>query len=552
MAVSAARIARRRIGNAIFMGGCVLVTVVALAALAAILWSLASQGLGGLNLAVFTKSTPAPGSPGGLSNAIVGSMMLGLEAMAIAVVVGILAGTWLAEYAGDSRYGSLVRFLNDVLLSAPSILVGLFVYELLVAPVGGFSGLAGGVALALIAAPVITRTTEDTLRLQATSLRESGVAVGAPLWRVIASVLWRSGAPGIITGALLAFARISGETAPLLFTALNNQFFSLDMTKPMANLPVVIFQFALSAYDDWRRLAWAGRADHRRFGAGHHYPRPDPRGGAEAPMNSAAPDSFDTSIAAIEAGKVKLSIEGLDFHYGKTRALKNVSMQVPANAVTALIGPSGCGKSTLLRALNRMYALYPGQTASGRIMLDGEDILRPGVDLSMLRARVGMVFQKPTPFPMSIFDNVAFGVRLYEPLSKAQMAERVEDSLRRAALWDEVKDKLSASGLGLSGGQQQRLCVARCIAVRPEILLLDEPTSALDPISSARLEETVTQLKADYTIVIVTHNLGQAARLSNYTGFMYLGELVEFGPTEAMFTKPNTGRASDYITGRFG
>jgi phosphate transport system permease protein len=258
MAVSSARIARRRVGNALFVGGCILVTVLALAALAAILWSLASQGVAGLNLAVFTKSTPAPGSPGGLSNAIVGSIMMGLLAMAIAVAVGILAGTWLAEYAGDSRYGSAVRFLNDVLLSAPSILVGLFVYEILVAPFGGFSGIAGGVALALLAAPVITRTTEDVLKLQATSLRESGVALGTPVWRVIGKILWRSGASGIITGALLAFARISGETAPLLFTALNNQFFSLDMTKPMANLPVVIFQFALSAYDDWRRLAWAG------------------------------------------------------------------------------------------------------------------------------------------------------------------------------------------------------------------------------------------------------------------------------------------------------
>jgi phosphate transport system ATP-binding protein len=266
----------------------------------------------------------------------------------------------------------------------------------------------------------------------------------------------------------------------------------------------------------------------------------------------AKPEPPETSIASIEASRVKLSVEDLNFYYGKTHALKNVSIPFERNAVTALIGPSGCGKSTLLRTLNRMYALYPGQKATGRIMLDGEDILRSGVNLSMLRARIGMVFQKPTPFPMSIFDNVAFGVRLYEPLGKAEMADRVEDSLRRAALWDEVKDKLATSGLGLSGGQQQRLCVARCIAVKPEILLLDEPTSALDPISSAKLEETVTQLRSDYTIVIVTHNLGQAARLSRHTGFMYLGELVEFGQTAGMFTKPVTSRASDYITGRFG
>ena len=265
-----------------------------------------------------------------------------------------------------------------------------------------------------------------------------------------------------------------------------------------------------------------------------------------------SPHARDVSIAKIDPSRVKLDVRNLDFYYGKVHALKSVSIPFEANAVTALIGPSGCGKSTLLRALNRMYALYPGQKATGEIMLEDEDILRQGVNLSRLRARIGMVFQKPTPFPMSIHDNVAFGVRLYETLGKTEMAERVEESLRRAALWDEVKDKLHTSGLGLSGGQQQRLCVARCIAVKPDILLLDEPTSALDPISSAKLEETITQLKADYTIVIVTHNLGQAARVSKHTGFMYLGELVEFGETAEMFTNPVTARGSDYITGRFG
>jgi phosphate transport system ATP-binding protein len=264
------------------------------------------------------------------------------------------------------------------------------------------------------------------------------------------------------------------------------------------------------------------------------------------------PSGADTSILAIDPKLIKLDIQNLDFFYGKSRALKGVSMSVAYQSVTAMIGPSGCGKSTLLRTLNRMYGLYPGHRATGKILFDGEDILRPGVNLSFLRARIGMVFQKPTPFPMSIHDNVAFGVRLYESLSRSEMSDRIEESLRRAALWDEVKDKLNTSGLGLSGGQQQRLCVARCIAVKPEVLLLDEPTSALDPISSARLEETITQLKSDYTIVIVTHNLGQAARLSDYTAFMYLGELVEFGETGSMFTNPVTNRASDYITGRFG
>jgi len=258
MRAPAIRLARRRAADVAFKGFCVVVTVVALAALTAILWSLLSQGLGGLDLDVFTRSTPAPGSKGGLANAIVGSVMMCALAMVLALAVGVLAGTWLAEYAGRSAYGAVVRFLNDMLLSAPSILVGLFVYEVLVAPFHGFSGFAGAVALALLAVPVIVRTTEDVLSLQAATLREAGVALGAPYSFVVRQILWRSARSGLLTGALLAFARISGETAPLLFTALNNQFFSLNLTHPTANLPVVIFNFALSAYDDWRRLAWAG------------------------------------------------------------------------------------------------------------------------------------------------------------------------------------------------------------------------------------------------------------------------------------------------------
>jgi phosphate transport system permease protein len=248
----------RRISQALFLAFCWAATGVALIALAAILWSLFRQGIAGLNLDVFTKSTPAPGSQGGLLNAILGSIMMCGVAMAGAATVGALAGTWLSEFAKQSAYGKLVRFVNDVLLSAPSILVGLFIYELLVKPAKGFSGYAGAAALALLAIPVIVRTTEDVLRLQPTALREASIALGAPVWRTILAVIWKSAQGGMLTGALLAFARISGETAPLLFTALNNQFLSLDLTKPTANLPVVIFQFALSAYDDWRRLAWAG------------------------------------------------------------------------------------------------------------------------------------------------------------------------------------------------------------------------------------------------------------------------------------------------------
>jgi phosphate transport system ATP-binding protein len=248
----------------------------------------------------------------------------------------------------------------------------------------------------------------------------------------------------------------------------------------------------------------------------------------------------------------KMVIKNLNFYYGNYRALNDINLSIAEKMVTAFIGPSGCGKSTLLRTFNRMYQLYPKQKATGEIMLDGANILDAKQDLNMLRAKIGMVFQKPTPFPMSIFDNVAFGVRLYERKSRQELEEIVEGALRRAALWDEVKDKLKASGLSLSGGQQQRLCVARGIAVHPEVLLLDEPASALDPISTAKLEETIGQLKSDLTIVIVTHNLGQAGRISDNTGFMYLGRMIEFAPTADMFMKPAAQQTQDYISGRFG
>jgi phosphate transport system ATP-binding protein len=248
----------------------------------------------------------------------------------------------------------------------------------------------------------------------------------------------------------------------------------------------------------------------------------------------------------------KMSIRELDFFYGRFQALKDVTLDVAERRVTAFIGPSGCGKSTLLRTLNRMYSLYPGQRAVGEIVFNGENILGSGVDLNMLRAKVGMVFQKPTPFPMSIYDNIAFGVRLYESLSPRQMDERVEWALTRAAMWDEAKDKLKQSGMALSGGQQQRLCIARAVAVKPEVLLLDEPTSALDPISTAKIEELISELKQEYTIAIVTHNMQQAARISDYTAYMYLGELIEFGETDEIFLKPRRRETEDYITGRFG
>jgi phosphate transport system ATP-binding protein len=261
---------------------------------------------------------------------------------------------------------------------------------------------------------------------------------------------------------------------------------------------------------------------------------------------------MDAKVETTVDVQPKLSVRNLNFFYGGFRALKNISLDIPEKKVTSFIGPSGCGKSTLLRTFNRMYELYPEQRAEGEIVMDGSNLLTSKDDISLIRAKIGMVFQKPTPFPMSIYDNIAFGVKLFESLPRVEMDERVEWALRKAALWDEVKDKLSQSGAGLSGGQQQRLCIARGIAIRPEVLLLDEPCSALDPISTGKIEELIHELKADYTVVIVTHNMQQAARCSDFTAFMYLGDLIEFGRTSDVFMRPRKKDTEDYITGRFG
>jgi len=275
---------------------------------------------------------------------------------------------------------------------------------------------------------------------------------------------------------------------------------------------------------------------------------------------AAARPMIETAVRAASAEetvpvadlKPKLRIRKLDFYYGGFQALKNVTLDIAERKVTAFIGPSGCGKSTLLRTFNRMYALYPDQRAEGEILMDGENLITTKQDVSLIRARIGMVFQKPTPFPMSIYDNIAFGVRLFERLSRREMDERVESALGRAALWNEVKDKLTQSGQSLSGGQQQRLCIARGIAIKPEVLLLDEPCSSLDPISTAKVEELIHELKSDYTVVIVTHNMQQAARVSDYTAYMYLGELIEYDVTDTIFITPKKPQTEDYITGRFG
>src|SRR5215203_1345784 len=276
--------------------------------------------------------------------------------------------------------------------------------------------------------------------------------------------------------------------------------------------------------------------------------------GAMATRMAAPAPATASAVASgkLASERIKMNVRDLSFYYGKFQALKSINLQIPEKKVTAFIGPSGCGKSTLLRVFNRMYELYPEQRAEGEVNVDGENILTSREDVALLRAKIGMIFQKPTPFPMSIYDNIAFGVRLFERLSRPAMDERVEWALRKAALWNEVKDKLQQTGTSLSGGQQQRLCIARGIAVKPEIILFDEPCSALDPISTSKIEELIDEVKSDYTVAIVTHNMQQAARVSDYTAYMYLGDLIEFGETDQIFIKPARKETEDYITGRFG
>ena len=504
-------------------------------------------GLSGMAISLFTEMTPPPqAETGGLANAIFGSVVMVTLATLLGTPIGVLAGIYLAEYGRGSWLASTTRFINDILLSAPSIVIGLFIYSVVVARLGSFSGFAGILALALIVIPVVVRTTENMLALIPNALREAAYALGTPKWRVIMTVTFKAARAGVITGVLLAFARIAGETAPLLFTALSNQFWTSNLGAADGEPAGDDLQVR---HEPLRELAEAGLGR----GVPHHvgractqHPRPHllPQQSLRSPM--------DAKVEVPVGERVKLSVRNLNFYYGGFQALKNITLDIPERKVTAFIGPSGCGKSTLLRTFNRMFELYPEQRAEGEIIMDGSNLLTSKEDVSLIRAKIGMVFQKPTPFPMSIYDNVAFGVKLFESLPRVEMDERVEWALKKAALWTEVKDKLGQSGAGLSGGQQQRLCIARGIAIKPEVLLLDEPCSALDPISTGKIEELIHELKTDYTVVIVTHNMQQAARSSDFTAYMYLGDLIEFGRTQDVFMRPTKKDTEDYITGRFG
>ena len=562
-----------------------LCSLIVLVSLFSIVGHLIIHGASSLTREFLTHLPKPVGEPGGgMANAIAGSLILLGIAFVVGVPVGVGAGIFLSEYATD-RYASVVRFVTDVMNGIPSIVYGIFVYTVFVLPFKGFSAFSGGIALGMMMIPMITRTTEEFVRMVPVHLREAGLALGAPRWRVIGDIVISSSIAGIVTGIMVALARVAGETAPLLFTAFGNRFWHSSLMQPIAALPLQIFSYAISPFDDWHRQAWAGalvligivfmmnlsanyfvfRRNRFLLGKNSGKTAGNDHSERKSTRNSIASPSIPEKLEKFSLNKrinvhpqsldnlpVQISVKNLNFYYGRQQVLKDVSMNIPGRRVTALIGPSGCGISTLLRTFNRMNDLIPSSRMEGEVLIDGKNIYDKTTDVVALRQKVGMVFQKFTPFPKSIYDNVSYGLKIIGIKDKSLLNEMVEKSLRRAALWDEVKDYLGKSALALSGGQQQRLCIARALAVGPEILLMDEPCSALDPAATAKIEELIFELKDDYTIVIVTHNMQQAARVSDYTAFLFLGELVEFGSTEKMFTVPQDKRTEAYLTGKFG
>ena len=500
------------------------------------------KGVGSINIAFLTQ-TPKPvgETGGGMANAIVGSGVILAISSLIGIPLGIGSGIYLAEY-GRNRFGDLVRFTADVLNGVPSIVIGIAAYSLVVVPQKHFSALSGGLALGIMMIPTVARATEEMLLMVPNSVREAAFGLGIPKWRTTLSITLRTASAGVITGCMLAFARVAGETAPLLFTAFGNQFWNLNPNQPTAALPLQIFVYAISPFDEWHKQAWAGALILIVMIVG-----------AVAAVRLSTSRGRLKGAEALAMG-VGIEVRGLNAWYGKNQSLKSIDITVPANHVTAVIGPSGCGKSTFVRCLNRMHETIPEARAEGSVKVGEMDVYGGGSDPVEVRRRIGMVFQKPNPFPtMSIYDNVAAGLKLNGFRHRKQMDALVERSLKLAALWDEVKDNLhKKSGASLSGGQQQRLCIARALAVEPEVLLMDEPASALDPISTSKIEELIFQLKQHYTVVIVTHNMQQAARVAELTGFFLMGSLIEYDKTEKIFTTPADKRTEDYVTGRFG
>ncbi len=536
--------------------------VIAVLPLVSLLWTVLGDGLARFDAQFFSYSMRGVISEGGGAiHALVGTLEITLFAALISVPIGLLTSIYLVEY-GKGVLAKGITFFVDVMTGIPSIVAGLFAYSLfaLFLGPGARFGLVGSVALSVLMIPIVVRSTEEVLKIVPMELREASYALGVPKYLTILKVVLPTSLAGITTGVMLSIARVIGETAPLLVTAGFTASLNYDLFKdPMMTLPV----FAYTQYSQqganpvpFVDRAWTAalvlilivmllnllaRFITRLFAPSS---RADPR---------IHPPRRNTVSKRIE-------VDGLNVYYSKFKAVEGVDMTIEPRTVTAFIGPSGCGKSTFLRTLNRMHEVIPGAYVEGSVKIDGDDLYGAGVDPVLVRRQVGMVFQRPNPFPtMSIKDNVLAGVKLNNKrLSRSEADEIVERSLQGANLWNEVKDRLDKPGMGLSGGQQQRLCIARAIAVQPDVLLMDEPCSALDPISTLAIEDLIEELKKEYTIVIVTHNMQQASRVSDKTAFFNIagtgapGKLIEFDDTATMFSNPSVQATEDYVSGRFG
>ena len=499
--------ARRYPGSFVLHLLCAVASVFVAAALVLLIGYILATGIPHLKPSLFAMDYNSGNVS--LLPALFNTVIMTLLSLALAVPLGVGGAIYLAEYANrDSKIVKAVRLTAETLAGIPSILYGLFGMMFFVTSLRwSYSLLAGGMTLAVMILPLILRTTEEALLSIPDSYREGSFGLGAGRLRTVTRIVLPPAMSGILAGVILAIGRVVGETAALIYTAGT----VADWPKGVmsSGRTLAVHMYVLS-------------------GEGLHVP--------------------EASATAVVLLVIVVGMNALSSYV----ALKDINLSIPRNRIAAFIGPSGCGKSTLLKTLNRMNDLVPGCRVTGKVLLDGTDVLTPDTDVNLLRKRVGMVFQKPNPFPMSVYDNIAYGPRTHGIHGRARLDELVEQSLRQAAIWDELKDRLQKSAMALSGGQQQRLCIARALAVQPEVLLMDEATSALDPISTGKIEELAVELKEQYTIVMVTHNMQQALRVSDQTSFFLLGEIVETGPTEKLFSNPREKRTEDYITGRFG
>ena len=548
---------RKRPTDMLLLAAIYISATLAVALLLGIILYVFVKGIHTVNWAFLTTVTSARKQTTGIAGNLLNTLYIIVITLLIATPIGVGSAIYLNEYAKPGKLVSLIEFTTEILSGIPSIIFGLFGMIFFGETLGfGYSLLTGSFTLTLMVLPLITRNTQEALRTVPDSYRTGALGMGSTKWHMIRTILLPSSMPGIVTGIILALGRIVGESAALLFTAGSDYKlpkFTGAFGDNLAKLAHKAVESGGTLTIELYLQMQKGQYDNA-FGIGCvlivivlilNL------------LTKMAANKLRREYEKSQKGETfmansKITVESLNLHYGENHALKNVNMEIADHAITAFIGPSGCGKSTFLRCLNRMNDLVDGCRVEGKVILDGEDIYDKRVDTTLLRKKVGMVFQQPNPFPMSIYDNIGYGPRLHGIKNKKELDEIVERSLQGAAIFEEVKDRLHKSALGLSGGQQQRLCIARALAVSPEVLLMDEPTSALDPISTLKIEELMETLKKKYTVVIVTHNMQQAARVSDDTAFFLVGEVVEKNATSEIFARPRDKRTEDYITGRFG